>query len=435
MKGYLMTTVAMEMPKTFERATSLRVIEPKSKSQLEALTDFSDNLMYYGPWGNGKTYILAAKALLMARMIPNNRIALIRRKRKHLEETTWKVLVDDILPRSWISYMNTTRLFIRLYNGSEINGFGLDTGKDINNLASHQYGWIGVEEAREIREDQYDEQIGRSNRWPHIPERFLQIMSVTNPDRPTHFLNVRFNTERWKDYKAIKGKILGKPYIPNAYLERVNQLRGVFRKRYKDGLWVGAEGMVYPFDPAVNIIKRFPIPKEWERVVGGDWGFDNPFVCQWWAINPDGIWYLYREIYMTHKTVNYFAPKIRDFNRHDGINQRGIWDHDPGNIAILKEYNIKAMNAIKDRSNGQQTVEELFNAEKVFLFDDALVERDDRLVEMRKPWCTAQEFPGYTWLDGKDDMSHEDDHGMDTFRYCAHTRLRAAKRRRGRIAA
>lgn len=427
-------TAAIQMPRTFERATSLRVIKPESQSQLEALKDFSDNLLYYGPWGNGKTYILAAKTLLMS-MIPNNRSALIRRKRKHLEETTWKVLVDEILPKSWISYMNTTKLFIRLHNGSEINGFGLDTGKDINNLASHQYGFIGVEEAREIREDQYDEQIGRSNRWPHIPEKFLQVMSVTNPDNPGHFLNVRFNTERWDTYRAIKGKILAK-LLPKAYMKRVNQLRGVFRKRYKEGLWVGAEGMVYPFDPAVHVIKRFPIPKEWERVVGIDWGTDNPFVCQWWAISPEGVWYLYREMYMSLRTVNYYAPKIKTFNEADGINPRIICDHNPGNNAILKEFKIKNRNAVKDRLNGQGTVDDLFGQDKIFLFDDALVEIDNRLVDMRKPWCTAQEFPGYTWMDGaKDDMSHEDDHGMDDLRYCTHTRLAGARRRKGRVAA
>ena len=426
-------TATMTMPQTFKRQTKIRRIQPQSTSQLEALSDLSDNLMYYGPWGNGKTYILAAKTALMSK-IPNNRLALIRRKRTHLKATTWDVLIKEILPSSWIKRYNSTELLIELYNGSIIRGFGLDTGNDINALASQQFGFIGVEEARELREDQYDEQIGRSLRWPHINPKFLQIMSVTNPDRPGHFLNQRFNVERWKGYKAIKGKILDK-LLPAAYMERVNQLRGVFRKRYKDGLWVGAEGMVYPFDPAVNVIKRFAIPKEWERVVGIDWGFDNPFVCQWWAINPEGVWYLYRELYETHKTVNYFAPKIKAFNDADGIDPRIICDHDPGNIAILKEHKIKAQNAVKERNNGQATVEDLFNAEKVFLFDDALVKVDGRLVEMRKPWMTAQEFPGYTWREGKDDMSREDDHGMDDFRYCAHTRLMGRKRRKGRVAA
>jgi phage terminase large subunit len=427
-----MTTAAMAMP-TFQRQTKLRVIQPKTRSQLEALSDLSPNLLYYGCWGSGKTFILAAKAMLMSK-IPNNRIALIRRKRNHLKATTWDVLLKDVLPQSWIAYQNSTDLFIQLYNGTEIRGFGLDTGKDINNLASQQFGFIGVEEAREIREDQFDEQVGRSLRWPHIPEKFLQAMLVTNPDRPSHWINVRWNIERWKGYKPIKARMLTK-LLPQAYLNRVEQLRGVFRKRYKDGLWVGAEGMVYSFDPAVHIIKRFPIPKEWERVVGIDWGFDNPFVCQWWAINPEGVWFLYREIYMTHKTVNHFAPLIKAFNDVDGIDPRIICDHDPGSLAILKEHKIKAMNAVKDRSNGQQSVEELFTAEKIFLFEDALVQVDDRLVESRKPWCTAQEFPGYTWVEGKDDMSHEDDHGMDDLRYCSHTRLTGRKRRRGRLAA
>lgn len=418
---------------TFQRQSRSKLIEPASISQYEALYDLAHDLMYYGPWGNGKTYILAAKAMLMGK-IPNNRIALIRRKRTHLKATTWDVLIKEILPPSWVSYYNSTELLIRLYNRTEIRGFGLDSGNDINNLASQQFGWIGVEEAREIKERQYDEQIGRSLRWPHINPKFLQIMSVTNPDRPGHFLNQRFNVERWKGYKAIKGKILDK-LLPGAYLERVNQLRGVFRKRYKDGLWVGAEGMVYPFDPAVHVIKRFAIPKEWERVVGIDWGFDNPFVCQWWAIDPEGIWYLYREVYTTHRTVPSLAPEIKAFNNADDIDPRIICDHDPGNLAILKEHKIKARNAVKDRSNGQQTVEELFNADKIFYFEDALVKRDHRLVETRKPWCSAQEHPGYVWRDGKDDMSHEDDHGEDTTRYCAQTRLAGPKPRRGRVAA
>lgn len=426
-------TAAMAMPQTFQRQTSRRRIEPISIPQFEALYDLSDNLMFYGAWGTGKTFILAAKTMLMAK-IPNNRLALIRRKRTHLKATTWDVLLKDVLPASWIKRYNSTELLIELYNGSIIRGFGLDSGNDINALASQQFGFIGVEEAREIRENQYDEQIGRSLRWPHIDPKFLQIMSVTNPDKPGHFLNVRFNTERWKGYKAIKGKILDK-LLPKAYIERVNQLRGVFRKRYKDGLWVGAEGMVYPFDPAVHVIKRFPIPKEWERVVGIDWGFDNPFVCQWWAISPEGVWYLYREIYTTHRTVPSLAPEIKSYNTADEINPRIICDHDPGNIAILKAHKIKAMNAVKDRSNGQGTVEDLFNADKIFFFDDALVKVDNRLVEARKPWSTTQEFPGYTWLEGKEDMSHEDDHGQDDLRYCTHTRLGGKKRRRGRVAA
>jgi phage terminase large subunit len=409
------------------------VIQPKTKSQLEALSDLSDNLMYYGCWGSGKTFILAAKTLLMS-MIPNNRLALIRRKRTHLKATTWDVLIKDVLPPSWIDYYNSTELLIKLKNKSEIRGFGLDSGNDINALASQQFGFIGVEEARETREDQYDEQIGRSLRWPHIPPKFLQVMLVTNPDRPGHFLNQRFNVERWEDYKSIKAQILDN-LLPKAYLRRIEQLRGVFRKRYKDGLWVGAEGMVYPFDPAVHVIKRFAIPKEWERVVSADLGYDNPLCIQWWAISPEARWYLYREIYKTHVSPSVYIPQIQSFNNADGINPRVICDHDPAIASLFKSYGVKTQNAIKDRMAGQITVNDLFEMDKSYIFEDCLVEVDNRLVEQRKPWSTAQEYPGYTWLDGKDDMSHEDDHGMDAERYAKHTRLSPKKRRKGRVAA
>jgi hypothetical protein len=91
------------------------------------------------------------------------------------------------------------------------------------------------------------------------------------------------------------------------------------------------------------------------------------------------------------------------------------------------------MGAIKDRLPGQQTLHQLIEADKFYYFEDALVERDPRLEQNQMPYCSAMEFPGYTWLPGKDDMSHEDDHGMDTDRYATHTTLKRRSTGKARI--
>jgi hypothetical protein len=47
-------------------------------------------------------------------------------------------------------------------------------------------------------------------------------------------------------------------------------------------------------------IYYFDIPPGWTMVCSIDFGFNAPFVCQWWAIDTDGSMYLYREIYELH---------------------------------------------------------------------------------------------------------------------------------------
>jgi predicted transcriptional regulator len=40
-----------------------------------------------------------------------------------------------------------------------------------------------------------------------------------------------------------------------------------------------------------------------------DFGYTNPFVMQWWAEDPDGRLYLYREIYRTRRLVEDHAKR------------------------------------------------------------------------------------------------------------------------------
>jgi hypothetical protein len=67
-------------------------------------------------------------------------------------------------------------MIYKLRNGTEIWGLGLDSKKDITKLASTECGLVVVEEATEIEEKFYDEQIKRSNRLPTAP--FTQVLMM-----------------------------------------------------------------------------------------------------------------------------------------------------------------------------------------------------------------------------------------------------------------
>jgi phage terminase large subunit len=241
-------------------------------------------------------------------------------------------------------------------------------------------------------------------------------MLICNPSSPGHFLYQRFVVKKLENYKRIKSCIL--PDVPPNYQEILNQLTGVFKLRYVDGEWASFEGLVYPFDPDKHLIDPFEIPKDWKRVIAIDFGFDHPFVCQWWAVSPSDVWFLYREIYYSKRTVKTHSAQIKEFCVKDDIQPFAFCDHDAEDRATLEENGIYTNAAKKDRQLGQQLVYELFETNRIFFFRDCTVERDMRLVMEKKPASTIEEFPTYIWTNkAKEDMIKVKDDGMDTNRY------------------
>ncbi|MBA7546234.1 hypothetical protein ES705_38619 [subsurface metagenome] len=407
------------------------IFQPKSEAQKQVMENTAPNLLFNGPWGSGKTHMLAEKAYFMALMYRNNRVALVRKKRVDLKTTLWKWLIDKILPPENVVQKNDTELFRRLINGAEIQGFGLDSTYDINKLASHEYGFIAVEEAVEITEEDYDKKIVRCLRLPNVP--FHQLLLATNPGAPSHFLYKRFYMQKKDDdYKVIEGDIL--PDLPESYYKRVNSLTGIYRERYKKGKWVSFEGLVYPFDPIKHIVEPFEIPKDGKRVLAIDFGFDHAFVCQWWYISSDDKWYCYRQIYYSYRTVKTHATEIKYYCEKDGIEPEAICDHDAEDMATLRENGIKTIPAKKDRLAGQQIVYEKFENNQIFFFRDSLVEKDQRLMMKNLPIRTEEEFGTYIWKGKvKEDMAKAKDHGMDCMRYAIATFLKIGRREKSYV--
>lgn len=406
-------------------------IKPKNEPQRLVLENTSPNLLFSGMWGSGKTHIGAAKAFMLGIMYPNNCIALIRKKRVDLKPTLWKWFVEKMLPPEIVERKDDTELYRRLVNGTEFYGIGLDSTEDVNKLASREYGFVVVEEAKETDEQDFDEKIVRCLRLPTVP--FHQVLLLTNPGAPSHYLYQRFYMERRNGNKKIEGEILSD--LPKSYYERLSQLKGIYRERYVLGKWTSFEGLVYPFDPIKHIKKRFEIPKDGKRVLAIDFGFDHPFVAQWWYVSPGDIWYRYREIYMSYRTVRKHSIDIKKFCEMDGMEPLAICDHDAEDSATLRENGIKTKRAIKNRLPGQQVVFDKFENNQVLFLEDSLVEIDQRLMMAGRPTKTEDEFGSYVWanLKTKEDMVKQKDDGMDTMRYAIYTHLGKRGGRKGGV--
>src|SRR5690606_16116885 len=202
----------------------------------------------------------------------------------------------------------------RYDNGSVIVVGGMDKATKI---MSSEYDLVFADEATELTVDDWE---AITSRLRHGRLSFQQLLAACNPDAPTHWLKQRCDKGLTR---LINTRHEDNPvyYNPDGtltergrdYIGKLDRLTGVRHARLRRGVWAAAEGMVYSdYQDAVHVVDPFPIPDHWTRYLAVDFGYTNPFVAQWWAEDPDGRLYLYREIYHTRRTVDQHARDILD---------------------------------------------------------------------------------------------------------------------------
>lgn len=406
--------------------------------QVAAFRDKSRVCLYTGAAGGGKSRAAAEKMHAFMLKYPNSVGVALRKAREFASKSVVyalkKAIGDDPSVRYNASdmafvYANGSRIFIAGMKDEgqrqALRSIGGDGGADM----------IWVEEANALTEDDFNELLGRLRGQA---ASWRQILLSTNPDGPLHWIKTRLidNGEASVHYSRATDN----PNLPPEYLETLKSITGVLGMRLRDGLWVQAEGVVYPdYDDAIHMVKAMPDGWQgWRKIRVIDFGYVNPFVCQWWAIDGDGRAYRYREIYMTKRTVAQHAEKINLLSSGESY-EATVCDHDAEDRATLRQLGIANVAAIKDVSRGIQAVSQRLarggdDRPRLYLLKNALVERDTALVDPepapgetkkppKKPFCTEGEFPGYIWQttpDGKPDKEEPlkvNDHGMDAVRY------------------
>lgn len=416
-----------------------------------------------GAAGTGKSLADLLKMHRALMRYPGARALIVRKVRADLAESTLVTYERDVLGYDNPICAGLQRQNRQVYtypNGSVVVVGGMDRP---GRVLSAEYDLILVPEAVQLTEEDWETLVMR-NRATVMP--YQQIIGDTNPDRPDHWVKQRadrgllkllttYHTDNAKYWDAVNGcwTADGEIYV----LGKLSRLSGVRKLRYLDGKWVLAEGAVYDeWNDVLHVIDRFDIPASWRRIRAIDFGFTNPFVCQWWAIDPDGRMYLYREIYKTQKLVEDHADDILRLTARMRIDEwqaeraklhpdqwlarkialasagekieKTLADHDAEDRATLRKHGIVTDTAQKEISVGIQAVQGRLRKAgdgrpRLFVFRDARVEVDPELLEAKRPTSTIEEFPGYVWAktpDGKPNKEEPvdlDNHGMDTTRY------------------
>lgn len=244
-----------------------------------------------------------------------------------------------------------------------------------------------------------------------------------NPVSPVHWFYVEWIK------KARERNILYLHFTMNDNLSLSKKIReryeamysGVFYRRYILGLWVKAEGLVYPmFNKNAHVVKSVPARSPRHRYyVAIDYGTVNPFAAGLYDYSPsEQKAVMIKELYYKGGSANRV-----DNEAYYKMLQELIGDYpleyiviDPSAssmVETIQKYGEYAViKADNDVLNGIQDATKFLNAGVLFFHDSCK--------------NTFDEFETYSWDENsiEDAVIKENDHSMDQIRYFCRTVLR-----------
>ncbi len=280
-----------------------------------------------------------------------------------------------------------------------------------------------------------------------------QLFGTTNPEGPRHWLKLN-----WLDRACLhlRGdgtlatravpkvpsddpgepirlhrfsfRLTDNPYLPAGYLDTVlRQYTGLWRRRFIDGEWVAADGVVYDgFDYDRHIVDTLPPITKW-LALGVDYGTSAPFAALLIGVGADNRLYVcgeYRYESAAHrrtKTDGEYSAELATW-----LDAFPIPDSDPPLFGVRPQWTAVDPSALSFITqlyrDGRLTPTPANNSVLDGIRQVAWLIAADRLRVHRSCAGLLAELPGYVWdpkatAEGEDRPLKEADHSCDALRY------------------
>lgn len=205
--------------------------------------------------GGGKTYLSMALLILLAKIYPGSRWAVIRRTLPNIKKTvlpTFKKVCPPAFLNGGVRSENTSPLAI-FKNGSQIEFYAenIQSDKDLDWMKGLEVNGILLEQLEELSHKCFELSFIRAGRWRIDPMPKPIILATINPTIAwakqkiyEPFQNGTLNEE----WFYLPAKISDNPILfhDKNYMKGFENLDALTRKRYIDGDW-DAFGVDMPF--------------------------------------------------------------------------------------------------------------------------------------------------------------------------------------------
>ncbi len=316
---------------------------------------------------------------------------------------------------------------------------------DYWNYHGHEYPWLGFEELTNWRSLSFYEAMHSTCRssFSGMPR---MIRATCNPFGVGHGpVKQRFKIgevaagqvireEGMQPRVRIHSSIYENTHLLNNdpnYLLSLQSLSDPNRRRaWLEGDWDIHVGSFLEsvWKPSEHVVEPFAIPTNWKVWRSMDWGYARPYAIYWFALSPDGVHYIWRELYGhgdkdntgTREDATMVADRIKAIEEHDhrlGYEYR-MNPADPSIFSkigaersigqIFRDKGIKwveAYNAPRSRVNGAQELIRLLSEGRLKIFSNC------------KHWLrTVPQLPPDR-INLEDVDTDAEDHAWDATRY------------------
>lgn len=391
--------------------------------QVAAYESDATEILYGGAAGGGKSFFMRVAAILWCSMIPGLQVYLFRRTyddliKNHIEGSKgFRSLLASWEQQGWAKIVEAE---IRFWNGSKIYLCHCEHEKHRFKYQGAEIHVLLIDELTLFTDTIYRFLRTRVRMTSiNIPEQFKgcfpRILCGSNPGNIGHaWVKSTFVMDGDEKVKPMEirqmpeeeGGML-RQYIPATlddnptmalddpnYRNRIKGLgNAALVKAFEKGDWDAVVGSFLEgvWDADIHVVDPFPIPSSWKVWRAMDWGFAKPYSVHWYAMDHDGVHYIWRELYGwggkpnvgSREEASVVAAKIKKLEEHD---ERLGYEYrmNPADSAIFAEIGssksigkifrengvkwVEAYKGNRSRVNGAQLIVEMLKTGKLKVF-------------------------------------------------------------------
>jgi len=370
---------------------------PKQKA---FLNDKHKYTAFIGGIGSGKTFAGCVKAYIegVHKGRPGMIVAPTFPMLRDVTQTEFLRLLDETSV-SYVFNKSENKIFV---NGATIL---FRSAEKPDRLRGPNLSWVYLDEAALMRGKIWEIVIGRLR--VGVPKGW-----ITTTPAGFNWVHKYFAERRDENYHMIQAKTAENTYLPDDYVQDLKAAyTGEFARQELNGEFTLFEGIVYSEFNRADHVVDFVVEEGWTLVRGIDYGYTNPFVCLFGAVDEDGRLYIYDEHYESKRLIKYHADKIK---QREGNFKWTVADHDAQDNAEMRSQGIQTLNAKKSVIEGIQKVKARL-----------VTQGDGRPRLFVHPRCEnlIRELQFYRWQEAKEGVNEKEepvkefDHALDALRY------------------
>lgn len=253
----------------------IKTFSPKQAEILRFAYNDEETLICDGAVRSGKTIVMTLSFVLWAMTYFNHtNFAICGKTVSNAERNILRPFQQIEGMPFTLNYKISNRM-LTVQSGEKENYFYLFGGKDESSYALIQgltLAGVLFDEVALMPQSFVDQAIARTLSFANA-----KIWFNCNPESPNHWFYKEWITNEERKYKHLHFLMRDNPILTEKEIQRAESLfTGVFYDRYIRGMWVRAEGIIFPEfanNPDRWIIKKEDVPKTFRTVeVGFDIG-------------------------------------------------------------------------------------------------------------------------------------------------------------------